>query len=331
MSCTEYPGVAGGASASAHSRATILYPRHGQVVRAPSLASDSRPTASRRSRTSPRRAPRRRPRRTAAVSGSPSEEGSPRGRVVRVGRVEECDEAFNEETSFFPETVRPEKAPDNDRPTEARRPDARTGSFDRRMFCATFVKFVVPRKEMVCRFRALSVAMNRRCFTDFMSSTTTSSAVSAKNASISDAGALFSDAMRANRSSSSNVDTTGNGGGAPPPSPAACSCAPELRGGGRDDVRYGFKALSQGFERRAAFDLTVGGVGVAAAPARRRRRTNRHPPRFTGRETSSRFRLEAKHSPSTDDPTRPPARDPARRRRQPSPPPGFPSRRWRAA
>jgi len=42
-------------------------------------------------------------------------------------------------------------------------------------------------------------------------------------------------------------------------------------------------------------------------------------------------RLEADHPPSTDDPTRPPARDPARRRRRSSPPPRFPSRRWRAA
>ena len=217
---------------------------------------------------------------SGSEEGSPSEEGS--SESIRVSFNEE----FNEETPFFPETVRPEKAPDNDRPTEARRPDARTGSFDRRMFCATFVKFVVPRNEMVCRFRAWSVAMNRRCFTETMSSTTTSSAVSAKNASISDAGALFSDAMRANRSSSSNVDTTGNGG-CVAARVFACSMFVAPRSfvaAVATTSAMASKPSARGLNDAPPSDLTVGGVGGVGASSTTDESSSAA--FFTGRETS---------------------------------------------
>ena len=158
------------------------------------------------------------------------------------------------------------------------------------MFCATFVKFVVPRKEMVCRFRALSVAMNRRCFTDFMSSTTTSSAVSAKNASISDAGALFSDAMRANRSSSSNVDTTGNAG-CVAARVFACSMFVAPRSfvaAVATTSAMASKPSARGLNDAPPSDLTVGGVGGVSGRQAASSTTDESSSAafFTGRETS---------------------------------------------
>mmetsp|Transcript_11744 Transcript_11744/g.49237 ORF Transcript_11744/g.49237 Transcript_11744/m.49237 type:complete len:242 (-) Transcript_11744:249-974(-) len=192
-----------GASASAHSRAMIRYPRCiGKWSVHPSRLSDSgvaddQSMSSHDSASSSSNEP---------LSLSEDEEGS-------LGLSPETSPTSSETfTPFVFEAVMPEKAPDNDRPTEASLPDAVTGSFDSRMFCTTFVKFVVPRNETVCRRFSWSVAMNTRCFTDTMSITTTSSPVTEKNASISDVGAPFSDAIFANRRSSSNVDTTGNGG-----------------------------------------------------------------------------------------------------------------------
>ena len=106
----------------------------------------------------------------------------------------------------------PEKAPERDLPTLAKRPDATIGLLERRMFCTTFVKFVVPRNETVCLFFKSSVAMNIRCFTEGISSTSTRSFVVWKKEQMSCSDAEFSAAMFANRNKSSKVATTGKGG-----------------------------------------------------------------------------------------------------------------------
>ena len=50
-------------------------------------------------------------------------------------------------SAAFPRrSLSPENAPERDRPTLARRPDARTGFDERRMFCTTLVRFVVPKR-----------------------------------------------------------------------------------------------------------------------------------------------------------------------------------------
>ena len=186
--CTEYPGWTCGASASRHSRAMTRYPRcmgrwSVHPKRARSSGDASHDTFS--------HAPS-----GSSSSNDPEPEPSPEPAAVGSAAAPR----------------RPEKAPESDRPTLARRPEAVTGSLLRRMFWTTLVRFVVPRKLTVCVLRAWSVAMNARCLTLSRSRTVTVSFVSAKNASISSVGLEFRLAMFANRRSSSNVPTTGSGG-----------------------------------------------------------------------------------------------------------------------